>query len=41
VYSLAMSGEEIMKCADARLHATGIFHTTAMRSRAFTSGSWG
>jgi hypothetical protein len=25
----------------ARLHAIGKFHTTAIRSRAFTSGSWG
>ena len=30
-----------MKSADARLHAMGIFHTTAMRKSAFTSGSCG
>ena len=30
-----------MKSAEARLLAMGIFHTTAMRKRAFTSGSWG
>jgi hypothetical protein len=30
-----------MKSADARLQATGTFHTTAIRNRAFTSGSWG
>ena len=29
------------KSAVARLQATGMFQTTAMRSRAFTSGSWG
>ncbi len=30
-----------MKSAEARLQATGMFHTTAIRSRALTSGSWG
>jgi hypothetical protein len=29
-----------MKSAEARLHDMGMFHTTAMRRRAFTSGSW-
>ena len=29
------------KSADTRLQAMGIFQTTAMRSSAFTSGSWG
>jgi hypothetical protein len=36
-----MSGEEIMKSADARLHAIGIFQRTAMRRSALTSGSCG
>ena len=30
-----------MKSAVARLHATGMLHTTATRSSAFTSGSCG
>ena len=30
-----------MKSAEARLQAMGIFHTTAMRKSALTSGSWG
>lgn len=30
-----------MKSAEARLHAMGMFHTTASRNKAFTSGSWG
>src|SRR2546422_3772 len=30
-----------MKSADDRLHATGMFQTTAIRSSAFTSGSCG
>ena len=34
-------GEEIRKSALARLHATGMFHTTAMRSSALTSWSCG
>jgi hypothetical protein len=36
-----ISGEETMKSAEARLHATGMFHTTAMRSSALMSGSCG
>ena len=36
-----ISGEEMMKSAEARLQATGMLHTTATRSRALTSGSWG
>ena len=35
------SGDEIMKSAEARLHAMGIFQTTAMRNKALTSVSWG
>jgi hypothetical protein len=38
MYSLAIRGEEIMKSADARLQATGMFQTTAIRSNALTSG---
>src|ERR1700733_10826598 len=34
-------GEEIRKSALARLQATGMFHTTAMRSSALTSWSCG
>ena len=33
-----ISGEEIMKSAEARLHATGTFQTTAMRSSALKIG---
>jgi hypothetical protein len=36
-----MSPDEIMKSAEARLHAMGMFHTAAMRSSARTSGSCG
>lgn len=36
-----ISGEEIRKSALARLHAIGMFHTTAIRTSAFTSGSCG
>ena len=36
-----MSGDEIRKSAVDRLQATGTLYTTAMRSRAFTSTSWG
>ncbi|MOA44773.1 hypothetical protein D3C78_1670960 [compost metagenome] len=39
--SLLNSEESIRKSAVERLVATGIFHTVARRSRAFTSGSWG
>ena len=34
-------GDEIKKSAEARLQANGMFHTTATRRRAFTSGSCG
>ena len=34
-----MSGEDIRKSAEVRLQAVGMFHTVAMRSSAFTSGS--
>lgn len=36
-----MSGEDTKKSADALLQVTGMFQTTAIRNRAFTSGSWG
>ena len=36
-----MSGDETRKSAVARLHATGMFQTTAIRSSALTSGSCG
>jgi hypothetical protein len=38
-YGVEISGDEMMKSAEARLHATGMFHTTVMRRSAFTSES--
>ena len=36
-----LKGDEIMKSAEARLLAIGMFHTTAIRKSALTSESWG
>jgi hypothetical protein len=40
-YSSDNRGEEIMKSAEARSQVRGMFQTTAIRSSALTSGSWG
>src|SRR6516162_1919940 len=40
-YGSDISGDEMIKSAEARLQATGMFHTTAMRNNARTSGSCG
>ena len=40
-YSCVISVEDMRKAAEARLQAMGMFHTTAIRNSAFTSGSCG
>ena len=40
LYSWSISEELIMKSAEALLHARGMFHSTAIRMRAWTSVSW-